>query len=83
MQVFLVILFVIVGLVVQYILIKTAVVYGTKETYNDLDLYNHTQRRRAVKEGIKEALADDDGKLLKELQEMITSAIKAAQQNDN
>jgi len=78
MQVFLVILFCILGLVIQYFLIKIAVANGSRETYNDIELYNHVQMRKAVKNGIKEALADDDSKLLKELQDTITKAIKSA-----
>ncbi|MCL2360377.1 MAG: hypothetical protein FWC73_01025 [Defluviitaleaceae bacterium] len=80
MQVFLVIIFVILGLIVQYFLIKAAVAGGIKEMYDELDLYNHSQRRRAVKEGIKEALSDDDNKLLKELQDMFKNAILEASQ---
>jgi len=78
MQIFIIVASVILGIIIQYFIIKTAVVSGTQETYNNVDMYNHSQMRKAVKEGILEAMKIGDSKFMAELQAAIKDAIKAA-----
>ena len=78
MQIAILVILIILGLAVQYVVIKAAVVYGTQETYNTMDKYNFSQMRRAVKEGILEALKEGDNKFMSELQNTITDAVKSA-----
>jgi len=78
MQVFIVIAATILGLIIQYFIIKAAVASGTKETYSNIDKYNHSQMRKAVKEGILEAMKVGDSNFMAELHKTIAAAIKTA-----
>jgi len=78
MQVFIVVAATILGLIIQYFIIKLAVVNGTQETFNSIDKYNHSQMRKAVKEGILEAMKVGDSQFTAELRDTIAAAIKKA-----
>jgi len=88
MQITIIVISIILGLAVQYAIIKAAVVNGTQETYNSIDKYNFSQMRRAVKEGIIEAMKERDKKegenqVLIALGNTIQEAIKAAAEQAN
>lgn len=83
MQIAILVILIILGLAVQYVVIKAAVVYGTQETYNNIDKYNFSQTRRAVKEGIIEALKEGDNAFMKELGSVIRDAVKSAADEGN
>ncbi|MCL2527102.1 MAG: hypothetical protein FWE42_01695 [Defluviitaleaceae bacterium] len=83
MELFITILFVLVGLIIQYFIIKAAVRNGTTEAQAQLDHHLYMQMKRAVADGTKAALTEGENPFLISLHNTIQDAVTAAAEKDS
>jgi len=76
-----VIIFAVIGLAIQYLIMKAAVFYGTIEAMTKLDQHNQAQMKEAVYDGVKAAIAEGENQFLIGLHNTIQDAIKAASES--